>query len=188
MNPLFEAAEEFQAFAVSRGWRFCFIGGLAVIRWGESRMTRDVDLSLLTGFGGEAAWVDPLLDVFAARDPGAREFALRHRTLLLTAANGVPLDVCLAALPFEERMVGRAGPFAYAPGVELITCSAEDLIVLKAFADRERDWVDMAGVVARQGARLDRELVLSELEPLCSAKEAPEIVERTRRLLDKGPR
>ena len=55
MNPIFAAAREIQDFCRGRGWRSCVIGGLAVQRWGEPRLTRDVDVTLLTGFGSEAS-------------------------------------------------------------------------------------------------------------------------------------
>ena len=64
------------------------------------------------------------------------------------------------------------------------TCSAEDLIVYKAFADRPRDWIDVEGVLLRQQGRLDLELVFAELTPLYVAKESPEIVRRLRSLTD----
>ena len=51
MIDLFQVALELQAFLLSRTWRFCFIGGLALQRWGEPRVTQDVDCTLLTGFG-----------------------------------------------------------------------------------------------------------------------------------------
>ena len=44
-----------------------FIGGLAVQNWGETRFTRHLDLILLTGFGNEEAFIDPLLNAFAPR-------------------------------------------------------------------------------------------------------------------------
>jgi hypothetical protein len=47
MNAIFAAALDLQGFCDKRGWRCCFIGGLAVQRWGEPRMTRDADLTLL---------------------------------------------------------------------------------------------------------------------------------------------
>lgn len=47
------AAGEVQSYCRGRGWRFCFIGGVALQRWGEPRLTQDVDLTLLTGFGDE---------------------------------------------------------------------------------------------------------------------------------------
>ncbi len=50
MNEVIRAAAELQAVCESQSWRFCFIGGLALQRWGEPRETVDVDLTLLTGF------------------------------------------------------------------------------------------------------------------------------------------
>jgi len=45
-NLLFTAAKEIQEYIHAQEWDFCFIGGLAVLRWGEMRMTQDVDLRL----------------------------------------------------------------------------------------------------------------------------------------------
>ncbi|HUF25234.1 MAG TPA: hypothetical protein VMN81_13965, partial [Vicinamibacterales bacterium] len=61
MNPLFAAAANLERFCQLRGWRCCIIGGLAVQRWGDPRQTRDVDVTILTGLGGEAAFIDALL-------------------------------------------------------------------------------------------------------------------------------
>jgi hypothetical protein len=183
MNAIFEAARELQDFCRSRLWRSCIIGGLAVQRWGEPRLTRDVDLTLLTGFGNEPAFVDALLGAFRPRLPDARDFALRNRVVLLASSGGVPLDVALGAMPFEEAAVGRATPFRIAPGVDLVTCGAEDLLVMKAFAGRPRDWLDIEGIVARQGPRLDVGLVFRELDPLLELKDDAETGPRLRRLL-----
>lgn len=53
MNPIFVAAAEMQQLWRAQSWRACFIGGLAVLRWGEPRLTRDGDLTIVTGLGGE---------------------------------------------------------------------------------------------------------------------------------------
>jgi len=45
VNALIQAAAELQAACVEHAWRFCFIGGLAVQRWGEPRETVNVDLT-----------------------------------------------------------------------------------------------------------------------------------------------
>lgn len=185
MNPIFSAALELQDFCTGRSWKFCFIGAVAGQRWGEPRLTLDADLTLMTGFGQEGAFVDALLGAFAGRRPDARDFALQYRVLLLTAANGVPLDVSLGAMPFEERAVARASPFDVGEERSLLTCSAEDLVVLKTFAGRDKDWLDIEGVVVRQGVRLDRALVWRELEPLLELKEAPESAVRLRQVLDR---
>lgn len=182
MTGVFHAAAALQQVCESHGWRYCFIGGIALQRWGEPRLTNDADLTLLTGFGGEEAFVDVLLQHFAGRLNDVREFALRHRVLLLRTDSGVGLDVALAALPFEESAVRRSSVFAYPDNVRLRTCSAEDLIVFKAFAARGQDWVDVERIITRQGTGLDWAYIRRQLEPLAQAKEAPEIVDQLERL------
>jgi hypothetical protein len=183
LSPILEAAIELQAFCSSRGWRFCFIGGIVVPRWGEPRTTADADLTLLTGFGNEEAFVDPLLAAFRARVDGARELALSRRVVLIEASNTVGLDVALGGLPFEERLIERASDFAVGPGLFLRTCCAEDLIVLKTFAGREIDWLDVRGIAIRQAGRLDEALIFRELSPLIELKGTPEAGERLRGIL-----
>lgn len=185
MNPLFQAGLEFQRFIQKKKWQFCFIGGLAVIRWGEVRVTQDVDLSLLSGFGNEDSFADSLLSQFKSRISGAEEFALTNRVLLLLASNGVAVDISLAGLPFEEEMIERATAFPYAPDCSLITCSAEDLIVLKAFANRGRDWLDIEGILVRQGSGLEFEYITDRLKPLCELKDSPEIIEKLHHLVEE---
>ena len=186
MNRIFEAALDVQDTCLSHSWRFCIIGAVAVQRWGEPRLTRDVDLTVLSGFGSEAEYVDALLAAFPPRIDDAREFALRNRVLLIRTATGVPVDVALGAMPFEERAVARASSFDVGGGRSILTCSAEDLVVFKAFAGRDQDWLDIEGVVARQGSALYAALVLAEAGPLLELKEAPVAMERLHRLLGEG--
>ena len=69
MNGLFQAGLEIQEFLQGRNWRFCIIGGLAVVGWGRPRATEGMDVSLLTGLGSEEQYVVPLLDAFPGRVP-----------------------------------------------------------------------------------------------------------------------
>lgn len=151
---------------------------MALQRWGEPRQTVDVDLTLLTGFGSEEAFITPLVEEFEPRIPDARRFAIEHRVLLLRSASGVGLDIALGALPFEERAVSRSSLFAYTADIALRTCSAEDLIVMKAFASRGQDWVDVERVIQRQGETLDWPYIDEQLAPLVELKGEPEILER----------
>jgi hypothetical protein len=58
--------------------------------------------------------------------------------------------------------VARAGDQELVDGIRLRICSAEDLVVLKAFAGRHIDWADIERVVARVGSTLDTELIVTE--------------------------
>jgi hypothetical protein len=186
MSALFDAARDLQAFLDTRGWRFCFIGGIAVLRWGEPRFTRDVDVTLLCPFGGEDEVSAPLLNSgYRGRISDAREFARRSRVLLLQSPEGVPIDIALAALPFEEGVVERSSLFEFEARCELRTCSAEDLMILKLFAFRPRDVLDAETIVTRQRAALDWQYIVTNLEPLAEVKAEPAIMatlEKLRRL------
>jgi hypothetical protein len=178
---LFRVAEDVQRLCLEEGWKFCFIGGVALQRWGEPRVTVDVDLTLLTGFEEEGRYVDRLLRQFGPRVADAKDFALANRVLLLKSPTGIGIDIALGGLPYEELVVTRATSFEFLPQLELLTCSAEDLIVLKAFADRPRDWNDIQGIVVRQRI-IDWDYVDLQLRPLAEAKESPHILERLLRL------
>jgi len=65
--------------------------------------------------------VDPILERYRPRIPDARRFALEHRVVLIE--------------------IDRSTPFDIVEGAQFTTCSAEDLLVLKAFADRAQDWL-----------------------------------------------
>lgn len=187
MTKLIELAAEVQKFCTEQGWRFCFIGGLALQRWGRPRLTLDVDITLLTGLGNEEGFVTALLGRYHARMPNAAEFAMQNRVLLLENANGIGIDVALAWMPYEEKVVERATVHRFGKQVALLTCSAEDLIVSKAFASRPQDWVDIEDVIRIQRDKLDRDYIFENLEPLCEIKEAPEIMTQLRKLFQANP-
>jgi hypothetical protein len=116
---------------------------------------------LLTGFGDEDRYILPLLEAgYKGRIPDAAAFARR-------------------------QAIGRATFFEFAPGSSLRTCSAEDLIVLKLFAFRAQDLVDVESVAARFGDALDWIYVLDNLAPLAAAKDEPAIMDRAATLRDK---
>jgi hypothetical protein len=183
VNQLYSAAREIGAFCEQRSWAYCFIGGLAVLRWGEPRLTRDVDLTLLAGFGTEEPFIVELLESFPSRLDDAAEFARQNRVVLLRANNGTPIDIALGALPFEERAVARSSPFDIGDAEALLTCGAEDLVVYKAFAGRDRDWLDIEGIVVRQAAQLDHDLIWEEVRPLLAIKGTPDAEDRLSALL-----
>lgn len=182
MIHLFREARAVQDFLTQQGWPFCFIGGVALQHWGEPRATRDLDLTVFTGFGGEAPVIDALLAHYQGRRADARDFALRYRVLLCSTPAGVPVDIALGALAFEAEMIARAADAEFEPGVALRICSAEDLLVLKAFADRPQDRADALGIARRSGRALDWDAVLTRLAPLAETKADPEIVSRVRTL------
>jgi len=174
MNLIFQAAGALQTFLREQPWPFCIIGGLAVQHWGEPRVTRDVDVTLLAGFGDEEQIAQTLLKRFQPRVPNFLEMVLRARVALLKDENEVGLDVALGALPFEERVIQRSREVRFLHEWSLRICSAEDLMVMKALAGRSRDWLDIETVVIRQGTKLDWPYIFGELTPLAELAEKPD--------------
>lgn len=182
MQSLLQAAARLQQQLDEQGWRFCYIGGIANFFWGTPRLTVDLDLTLMTGFGDEASTVDGVLGLFAPRIEGARDFALEHRVLLVRTHDGFPVDIALGAMPFEGASVSRALNVEIVPGARIRICSASDLVVYKAFAARPQDWVDVEGVIVKQRGQLEWERIWRDLRELAELKGEPEILTELERV------
>jgi len=131
----------------------------------------------------EEQLIDKLLSVFRARISTAKEFALARRVLLLAASNGVGLDLALGITSFEATTVDRSSLYEFGPGFVFPTCSAEDLLVHKCFAGRERDLADAEQVLIRNRKTLDFNYIRYWLKELGLAIEDSEIPNRFERLL-----
>ncbi len=141
-----------------------------------------MDVSVYTGFERDGATISLLLSGFAPRRADAAEFAQLNRVLLLKSSEEIGIDVALAGLTYEKQVIDRARLVEYAPETSLRVCTAEDLIVLKAFAGRRRDWADIESIIARQRDALDWPYIESALEPLAVATDRPELVDALRTL------
>src|SRR5256885_5852668 len=120
MLDLLTSAAKFQAILEQRGFRNCIIGGLALQAWGEPRLTRDVEFSVLTGFENER--VAELLELVETRNSDALAFALQSRVILGLLPGSIPVDIGLAAFDYEIRMVDRSVVFDFGEGTKLRIC------------------------------------------------------------------
>jgi hypothetical protein len=187
LNNVLELAVDLGTQLRKLGIAFCVIGGTAYQRWGEPRQTTDVDATLLVEFGRELEVVRNLLKTYSSRIENAESFALQNRIVLLQSENGIGIDLSLGGLPYESRLIERSSLWKVPRHGEIRTCSAEDLVVLKSFASRPQDWIDVEKVIIRQGPRLDRALIVEEIKPLAELKEEPEILSRLDQLFSKHP-
>jgi predicted nucleotidyltransferase len=146
------------------GVRYVLIGGIALIRHGVVRATRDVDV-ILAPEAENLEHVRALIADWHATRPDGSPLpgdAVAHgRTIHLSTPHG-DLDL-LAELPsplsFAE-LAGRAEA-RRVDGVEALICSLADLVALKRIAGRERDLVDLHDLEAAHGELPDSRLDLS---------------------------
>ena len=189
---LLRAAAEIARFLEDQGIPYFIIGGLALQHWGEPRLTRDVDITVLVASEELESFVDEVLSRFGPRIPDAREFALRHRVLLVRARNGVPIDISLGIPGYEEEAFERAVEIKFPEVGKLRLIGPEDLIIHKCVAGRPRDVEDVVGILVRQRLRLDLGLVrrwLTEFREVVDSHDPLEIFEealkRARRALNR---
>ena len=182
MNGVLDAAVEVDQLLQQTGLPYCLIGGIALQRWGQPRTTLAVDVTVMAEFGNEEPAIEQLVDLFEPRIADAVNFARQSRVLLVQTSNGVGVDIALGALPFEERMIAHSTPWKLDEARTLRTCSADDLIVLKAFAGRNQDWVDIQCVIEAQRTVLDRAMIRRELEPLWELTEDHDATGRLEKL------
>ena len=171
----------------SAGRPWMIIGGLAVIAHGVPRTTIDVDATVSAGLVD----VDALLAALSAegitgRIPDAAGFAREHQVLLVEhRQSGVPLDVTLAWLPFELEAIGHAlrVPFA---GMSLPVPRAEDLVIYKAVAWRERDRSDIERLLVAHGDDIDLTRVRRVVREFAGVLDEPERIGEFDRLVERA--
>jgi len=179
MTPprLVEAADELLRFFKDQRRPACLIGGMVVSRWGEPRVTKDVDATVLVDFNQERAVLAEILSRFRSRDVDAERRAEVGRLALVTASNEVDLDISFAGFPFEREVLERASDWQVTSAVAIRTCSAEDLILYKLVAARLIDLHDVQSIVTRQGAKLDVERIRLWGGRFAEILEKPELLE-----------
>ncbi len=154
------------------------IGGIAVIARGLPRQTVDIDATVWA----EGLEVDSVLATLAAerlvpRTPDAAAFAReRHVLLLRHEPTGTPIELILAYLPFERAALERAEPVDFG-GVTIPAATAEDLVIYKAVAWRDRDRSDVERLVALYAGTIDLDRVRRVIREFATALDEPERVQ-----------
>jgi hypothetical protein len=106
-------------------------------------------------------------------DPPA--FAQRTSVIPVRDPDGLRVDLILAGLPYEEEAIARAVAFPMG-GRPVKIRTAEDLALHKIVSSRPRDREDVAGMITRQGARLDRGYPDPRVTEMATDLERPEIL------------
>jgi hypothetical protein len=167
------------------------IGGIAVIAHGVPRQTVDVDATVW----GEEVELDELVDALARqgvvpRVRDALDFARQRQVLLLRhAQSGTPIEVSLAWLPFEREAMGKAVQLDFA-SLKIPVATAEDLVIYKALAWRDRDRSDIERLLVLHGQHMDLARIRSLVEQFAEILEEPSRVREFEILVQRaaGPR
>ncbi len=177
MNAQLEAARELHQFLSELNIDYVVIGGIAVQKWGNPRFTRDADITIASPLTSSEATVNLITSHFTPRSNDPVEFARKTRMVLVTASNGIDVDISLALPGYEEHLFENATDFEIEFGKYIRLCSAEDLIILKAVAARPQDLSDIQGVVVRQNERLRIDYIREWLQQFADLLARADIIE-----------
>lgn len=158
------------------------VGGVAVSILGRPRATRDIDaLAIMSEGKWPAALADAKKHGIVARIGEPLQFARRTRVLLLRhAESGIDIDIILGRLPFEEEAIARS-EFHDLGGVRVRLPQVEDLLIMKAVAQRPQDLRDIEGLLdVHPDANLER--VREWVREFATAMTMPDLLEGLEKL------
>jgi predicted nucleotidyltransferase len=194
MSSALERALTLAIEALDReGFRYAIVGGLAVGAWGVSRSTRDVDLYVELPEARRKVLAQSLIAQgfeVPAMDEELRSFGVfRSRS-----SDGVFVDVFDAVGPLGQQLLEHRREISVF-GRHLWVTAPEELFLLKAFSDRERDFEDLVslaslprlpidlGYVREWARRLDGSIGTSEV-----SDRVEQSLRRAKRSATPGPR
>ena len=151
---MFEQLLESIARGLERlGITYMFIGGQAVLLYGEPRLTRDIDVTLGTGperLAELLEWVRS--NGWEVLVEAPEDFVGKTMVLpCLEPASGIRIDLIFSFSPYEQQALKRARRVPLA-GVEVRFASLEDLIIHKVLAGRPRDIEDVRSILLKNRA------------------------------------
>lgn len=176
-TPLLEAIK----FLEKSDCRYALIGGLALSQWGVVRATHDVDFKVLVP-DTDYSRIRALLS--AQFPKPARKHAPKNPLILAVKIAGVTVDF-LFALPGYEELIIEHAIRRTLNGFSAWICSAEDLVIQKVVAGREKDWPDVEALLIAQSGKLDSAYIDDWLVQFAEALEKPEMLAKYRRLVER---
>lgn len=161
-----ELADGFEA----RGVDYAVGGALALASWGVARGTKDADLNL---------WMDPTKPLAVAEllgqlgcqfNASATSSAFLDKGLAYVYLHDVRVDVYLPTREFHETVRARRKRLPLL-GRDAWFLSAEDLAVFKMIIFRQKDVVDVEGLIVARSVALDRAYVRDWLARIVGARD-----------------
>lgn len=185
MNSQFKAILEVYKFFTKEKIPYVFIGGISLQYWGEPRFTRDVDVTILVDLGKEEEILKKIIKHFKPRISNCLDFALKNRVCLVQSKEGYEIDISLGIPGYEEELMKNAINFKINKKNSIRICSAEDLIIHKALAGREKDIKDIETIILRQGKKLNIKYIKKWLKAFSEILETREMLYNFERLWKK---
>lgn len=153
MPELDDALTTLTSWLDDRNIPYMVIGGFAVTIWGEPRFTRDLDVTISVDDNEVENLINLASKIFEVRVDNPIDFVADTRILPIVV-DKVPVDLILAALPYENEAIARVKLIPIKDR-DVRICSPEDLILHKIVSPRARDQEDIDGIFRHKHGELD---------------------------------
>jgi hypothetical protein len=156
--------------------QYMIIGGLANSLYGEARQTFDIDIKLQIEERQLPDFIAGVAAIGSVMTGDPQNF-VRDTGVLPVDVETVRVDFILAQLPYEQQAIARSRKTELL-GVIAAVATAEDLIIQKSVSQRNKDWLDIEGIVNRQRAELDWSYIMKNIRELSEFLSDPAIIKR----------
>lgn len=151
------------------GVRWYLFGAQAALLYGSARLTADVDATVLLGDVSTQTLVAALeAETFELRIDDPTFVATTRVIPVVHRSTGLPADIVLGGPGLEELFLSRASE-RNVGGSRVPVAAAEDLIVMKILAGREKDKQDIVAVLRARRDKLDLGAIRATIEMLEAA-------------------
>ena len=166
-SPLAELFDDLNAVFDVTNSRWYLFGAQAAIIHGASRLTADVDITVMLGDSPVETLVNTLTQKgFDLRISKVIEFVAQTKILpVMHIKSGIPVDIVLGGPGLEEEFAKRAHQYDF-DGIKIPVASKEDIIAMKILSGREKDLDDALAIIASQTEQLDIDHIKSILKIL----------------------
>ncbi len=141
-------------------YEYALAGGLAYSALVAPRATLDIDVLVLMPDRPPLALFDGLRSALGVFEPHPAPMVFKRATIWRAIGGSrereITVDFLLAETEFHRSALERKRTVEFV-GLSLPLVAPEDLVLLKALADRPQDRADIDGIFAAYGAALDRD-------------------------------
>lgn len=170
---------------------YAIIGGMAVVLYGEPRLTMDIDVNVILAHADLDFFLNAAKEFgFLPECPRPKSFAKKTGVIPMKFMRTKPpgfCDVIIAENPIEYSALKRSRMRKIGV-LKAKFITAEDLLIHKIASDRPRDLQDAQGILARQRGKLDSFYILSWLKKIDKANKGASLVALFKSLMHSNHR
>lgn len=186
-RPLLAPLAAFAEVMRSRQAKWYLFGAQAVLFWGWTRSTKDVDITAEIDIETAPEFVAAMRAAgFVPRTEDWQQTLRRVRILpFVYPPTNTLLDVVVAGPGLEEEFLKRAVEVDV-EGLRLPIIRPEDLVTGKILAGRPKDLEDVYSILRERGGNLDLDQIREDLALLETFLGRDELIPRLDELLDRA--